>query len=92
MKTRTALLGLAAVLSLGVLATYSALFGRSGHPYLDAAWVSEKVQAWKLAPSEAYYREIGWAPNLADALWLARTYSRPVALFVSNGEICSGRL
>jgi hypothetical protein len=75
-----------------------ALAARARDPTDDApppgdpsAWVDARVAAWQPTPEERRIDEIGWAPDIRQALRLARENRRPVFLFTHDGRMGIGR-
>lgn len=50
------------------------------------ARVDHRVQAWQPRREERRLDEIGWAPDLREALRLAEQHHRPVFLFTYSGS------
>ena len=57
----------------------------------DTAWVAERVRQWQPTPAERRWESIGWAPDIRNALALARKHGRPVFLFTLDGRMGVGR-
>lgn len=53
--------------------------------------IDEKVKAWQPKPEERRFDEIGWAPDLAEALRLARDHGRPIFVVAHVGRLSTGR-
>ncbi len=57
----------------------------------DASWVDARVAERQPTAAERRFDEIGWAPDIRDALRLSRENDRPVFLFTHDGRINTGR-
>lgn len=62
--------------------------GKAHEKNLDVEATLDEIQP---TPAERRIDAIGWAPNIPEALKLARTHNRPVFLFTYGGNIATGR-
>ena len=67
------------------------LAGPTGPGARDAAWVSQRAQAWQPTAKELRWEQIGWAKNLTQAEQLAAQLRRPVFLYTHDGRLNVGR-
>jgi hypothetical protein len=56
-----------------------------------ADYVAGRINAWQPTAEERRFDQIGWAPDIRQALRLGRDHHRPVFLFTHDGRINIGR-
>jgi hypothetical protein len=56
-----------------------------------AGWVAGRVKEWQPTKDERVFDEIGWAPDIREAVRLATKHRRPVFLFTHDGHMDIGR-
>jgi hypothetical protein len=50
------------------------------------ARIDQRVQDWQPTSDERRFDEVGWAPDLCQALELAKKYDRPLFVFSYSGS------
>jgi hypothetical protein len=55
------------------------------------AWIDDRIDTFQLSEAERAFERIGWAPDLREALRLAKQRDRPVYIFNFSGRIELGR-
>jgi RNA polymerase sigma-70 factor, ECF subfamily len=86
------LAGAVAAVALASTASLLCWGEKSGeNPPPDVADIERRVREWQPTPEERRFDEIGWAPDLGEALRLSRLSGRPVLLLTQSGRIHLGR-